>query len=116
VVLPHRRFSLLANLSLAGLKTTPPQPNLTITQTTRILSTSPSKHPLTSADKLKALFRRGQAYVLIKDDEAAEKDFKAALELGGDGAKAVVGELNKLKARKQALVDKQKKAYGKMFG
>jgi hypothetical protein len=54
--------------------------------------------------------------VLIKDDEAAEKDFKAALELGGDGAKAVVGELNKLKARKQALVDKQKKAYGKMFG
>lgn len=118
-VLTHRRFSLLANLSLAGLKTTPPQPNLTITQTTRILSTSPSKHSLTNADKLKALFRRGQAYVLIKDDDAAEKDFKAALELGGGaegGDKAVVSELNKLRARKQALVDKQKKAYGKMFG
>lgn len=112
-----RRFSLLANLSLAGLKTTPPQPKLTITQTTRILSTSSSKHPLTNGDKLKALFRRGQAYVLIKDDEAAEGDFKAALELaGGEGDKAVLAELNRLRARKQALVDKQKKAYGKMFG
>ena len=112
-----RRFSLLANISLAGLKTTPPHPKLTITQTTRILSTSSSKHPLTNGDKLKGLFRRGQAYVLIKDDEAAEGDFKAALELaGGEGDKAVLAELNRLRARKQALVDKQKKAYWKMFG
>ena len=54
---------------------------------------------------------------MIKDDEAAEGDFKAALELaGGEGDKAVLAELNRLRARKQALVDKQKKAYGKMFG
>ena len=54
---------------------------------------------------------------MIKDDEAAERDFRGALALGEEeGGKAVLAELNRLKGRKQALLDKQKKAYGKMFG
>lgn len=109
----HRRYSLLANISLAGLKTTPPRPRLTVTQTTRILSLSPSKYALSEADRVKALFRRGQAHVLLKDDDAAESDFKEALKFGGDAA--VKGELQKVNKRKEAVKEKQKKAFGKMF-
>ena len=113
LVMSHRRYSLLANTSLAALKTTPPQPKLTVTQTTRILSLSPFKYTLSDADKVKALFRRGQAYVSLKDDESAEKDFKEALKFGGDAA--VKGELAKLVKRREAIKEKQKKAFGKMF-
>jgi hypothetical protein len=115
-----RRYSVLSNLSLAGLKTTPPQPRLTVTNATRIISLSPSKYPLTSDEKLKAHFRRGQAYVFLKDDDSAERDFNEAIKLGEKGSSGGEGvvkvELNKLKSRKQAHIDKQRKAYGKMFG
>lgn len=109
-----RRYSLLANISLAALKTTPPQPKLTVSQATRILSLAPSKYPLSAADKVKALYRRGQAHVLLKDDEAAEKDYKEALK-NAPGDAAVKTELAKLVKRREVTKEKQMKAFGKMF-
>ncbi|KAG7562090.1 hypothetical protein FFLO_02469 [Filobasidium floriforme] len=107
------RYSLLANISLAALKTSPPQPKLTVSHATRILSLAPSKYPLSAADKVKALYRRGQAHVLLKDDDAAEKDYKEALKNGGDAA--VKTELAKLVKRREVTKEKQMKAFGKMF-
>ena len=108
-----RRYSLLANISLAALKTSPPQPKLTVSYATRILSLAPSKYPLSAADRVKALYRRGQAHVLLKDDDAAEKDYKEALKNGGDAA--VKTELAKLVKRREVTKEKQMKAFGKMF-
>jgi peptidyl-prolyl isomerase D len=104
----------MSNISLAALKTAPPQPKQTLTQTNRILALSQARNPLSEADRVKALYRRGLAYVALKDDESAEKDFSEASKLS-PGDKAVSTELAKLRKRAQELREKQKKAFGKMF-
>ncbi|KAI0258568.1 peptidyl-prolyl cis-trans isomerase [Gloeopeniophorella convolvens] len=70
---------------------------------------------LNDADRAKALYRQGLARVTLKEDEAAEEAFASALELAKDD-QAIAGELQRLRQRKKAALDKEKKAYKKMFG
>lgn len=105
------RYSLLSNVSLCALKTTPKaEPRVAITACSRALNIA----HLTPAERTKALYRRGLANAMINDDEAAEADFKAALQVSPED-KAVQIELQKLaKARKDKEM-KQRAAYSKMF-
>eukprot|EP00117_Sycon_ciliatum_P006936 scpid41450/ scgid10254/ Peptidyl-prolyl cis-trans isomerase D; 40 kDa peptidyl-prolyl cis-trans isomerase; Cyclophilin-40; Rotamase D len=63
---------------------------------------------------IKALFRRGQAYLEQKDLNASLADFEAAHKASPDD-KAVLGWLRKVKTMQQELKDKEKKMYQKMF-
>jgi peptidyl-prolyl isomerase D len=104
-----RRFPLLTNAALAALKVS--SGSLAVTLTTRALTLE----PLSPAERGKALYRRALGRIATKDDEGAEADLKAAL-------KEVPGDAGVLKAQKEVEVrrkerkEKEKKAYGKMFG
>lgn len=63
----------------------------------------------------KGLYRRALAYIMLKDDENAEKDLIEASKLIPDD-QAIAGELARLRNRKKEKRDKEKKAYSKMFG
>lgn len=108
------RYSLLSNASLAALKITPPNARAAISNTSRILNMKPGTHSLTDADRSKALYRRGLAQVIVKDDDAAEKDFQLALKLS-PGDAGIKAELTKVAKRREDLVKKQKAAFSKMF-
>lgn len=62
----------------------------------------------------KALYRRGVANIILKEEDDAEKDFLEASRLVPDD-KAIAGELAKLRLRKKEKRDKEKKAFKKMF-
>ena len=62
----------------------------------------------------KALYRRGLAHVILKEDEEAERDFSEAVKLVPDDQQ-VKAELTKVKERQKEKRDKEKKAYKKMF-
>jgi peptidyl-prolyl isomerase D len=105
------RVPLLTNAALAALKCTPPSPSLAIKLTTRALTVT----DLTPAEKGKALYRRGLGRIAVKDDEEALKDLKAALELV-PGDAGIVRSLKEVETRQKARKEKERKAYGKMFG
>ncbi|ROT41426.1 41 kDa peptidyl-prolyl cis-trans isomerase [Sodiomyces alkalinus F11] len=66
------------------------------------------------ADRAKALYRRGFAYVRLKDDETALSDLNAAHKLvPSDGA--ILNELNAVKKREDARIAKEKAAFKKFF-
>ncbi|PCH36779.1 hypothetical protein WOLCODRAFT_140583 [Wolfiporia cocos MD-104 SS10] len=69
---------------------------------------------LSDADKAKALYRRGLANVVLKDDDNAEQDFVAAHELVKDD-KAIINELEKVRQRKKDKKEKERKAFKKLF-
>ena len=62
----------------------------------------------------KALYRRALAHGVLKDDDDAEKDLVQASELVRDDP-AILGELEKVRARKKEKRDKEKKAFKKLF-
>lgn len=62
----------------------------------------------------KALYRRGLAQSILKEEEDAEKDLSEASALVPDD-KAIANELAKVKQRKKEKRDKEKKAFKKMF-
>ncbi|KAI3915740.1 hypothetical protein MKW92_011683 [Papaver armeniacum] len=65
-------------------------------------------------DNVKALFRQGQAYMALKDVDAAVESFKKALELEPNDA----GIKKELAVAKKKIADRrdlEKKAYSKMF-
>lgn len=64
---------------------------------------------------MKALYRRGQAYRMLHDNENAEKDLKASLELDPSNA-AIKKELAMVTAALQQQNDKQKRMAKAMFG
>lgn len=69
---------------------------------------------ISDSDKTKALFRRGQASLKLKDEESAQKDLAAAHTLApADGA--ILRELNQVKATLKARREKEKKTYQKFF-
>ncbi|EJD34577.1 hypothetical protein AURDEDRAFT_117610 [Auricularia subglabra TFB-10046 SS5] len=68
---------------------------------------------LQPADKSKLLYRRGLANAGTKDDDEAEKDLVAASALVKD--KAILDELEKVRARKRARREKQKAGFQKLF-
>jgi len=61
------------------------------------------------------LYRQGLAQVTLKEDEEAEKVFVEALSIAKDD-KAISGELERLRQRKKAALEKEKAAYKRMFG
>ena len=63
----------------------------------------------------KARYRRGQAHIGQQHHDLALKDLLVAQKLQPNNA-AVKKELAVLKKSMQALKDKEKKMYGKMFG
>ncbi|KAF8252596.1 40 kDa peptidyl-prolyl cis-trans isomerase [Wilcoxina mikolae CBS 423.85] len=65
-------------------------------------------------DRAKALFRRGQSKVAIKDDDGAVEDFTEALQLA-PGDALLVQELEGAKGRIAAKKQKEKAAYKKFF-
>jgi peptidyl-prolyl isomerase D len=106
-----RRLPLLTNAALCALKTTPPSGSLAVSLATRALTLD----PLTPAEKGKALYRRALGRIATQDDEGAEADLKAALkEVPGDAG--VVKALKDVEVRRKERKEKERKAYGKMFG
>ncbi|TFY76160.1 hypothetical protein EWM64_g7855 [Hericium alpestre] len=69
---------------------------------------------LNDADRTKALYRRGLAYGLLKEDDAAENALIEALTHAKDD-KAIAGELEKVRNRKKEKRAKEKAAFKKMF-
>jgi peptidyl-prolyl isomerase D len=67
-----------------------------------------------SISTAKALYRRGLANIILKEEDDAEKDLLEASRLVPDD-KAIAGELAKLRLRKKEKRDKEKKAFKKMF-
>lgn len=60
------------------------------------------------------MYRRALAHIILKDDEQAENDLISASKLIKDDA-AILGELEKARARKKEKRDKEKKAFKKLF-
>lgn len=60
------------------------------------------------------MYRRALAHIVLKDDEQAENDLISASKLIKDDA-AILGELEKARARKKEKRDKEKKAFKKLF-
>ena len=69
---------------------------------------------LSDKDKAKALYRRGFAYVRLKDEEAAVKDLEEAKKVAPED-KAVIAELASVKKAAAERLAKEKKAYKKFF-
>lgn len=69
---------------------------------------------LSDKDKAKALYRRGVAYVKLKDEELAIKDLEEAKKLAPED-KAIVAELAAVKKAAAERLAKEKKAYRKFF-
>ncbi|GAA5858858.1 hypothetical protein JCM5353_003144, partial [Sporobolomyces roseus] len=92
------RLSLLLNSSLCALKSSSPlksaDARTAIQQSTRALSldgepseADPSKKPLSSGEKAKALYRRAMGHLAVKDEQEAIKDLEQALKFAPeDGA------------------------------
>lgn len=70
---------------------------------------------LTPAEKGKALYRRALGEIQLKNEETAEMDLKEAL-AAVPGDAGIVKALKDVEVRQKARREKEKKAYGKMFG
>jgi len=123
---------LLLNSALAALKIHPQtsfNARIGVESTTRALD----RMTLSNADKgerhlhilcgtcpdastvlAKALYRRGLAHVVLKEEDAAESDLIAASQLVPED-QAITNELAKARQRKKEKKDKEKKAFKKMF-
>ncbi|TLS28237.1 hypothetical protein PpBr36_01530 [Pyricularia pennisetigena] len=66
------------------------------------------------AERAKALYRRGLAYIRLKDEDAAIKDLEEAKKLA-PGDAAVAKELDQVKKAAAARAAKEKAAYKKFF-
>ena len=93
------------------MKCDPPAGSLAVTLATRALNVD----ALTPAEKGKALYRRALGKLQLKDDESAEKDLKEAL-VAVPGDAGVLKALKDVEVRQKVRKDKERKAYGKMFG
>jgi peptidyl-prolyl isomerase D len=69
---------------------------------------------ITPTDKCKALFRRGQAKNGLKDHAGAIVDLQKAVELNAED-KLIARELALAQRAIKEKVEKEKKAYSKMF-
>lgn len=101
-------LSAYLNVALVGLKLGKVKDVIALT--TKALKTEVDDNK----SKAKAHYRRGQAYLLAKDEESALKDFEKAGELNPEDAaipKAILNAKKTMKARKQ----KEKAAMAKFF-
>ncbi|CDZ98876.1 peptidyl-prolyl cis-trans isomerase [Phaffia rhodozyma] len=105
------RFPLLTNAGLCALKVTPkPQASLAVSLCSSALKITPLK----PEEEAKALYRRGQAYFELKNDEVAEKDVKAAKALVPNDS-AIAAFLVKINKRRDERKQKERSAFSKMF-
>ncbi|KAF9924360.1 Peptidyl-prolyl cis-trans isomerase D [Linnemannia zychae] len=88
------------------------RPETTIKDMTTVLDMDP-KYP-SVADKAKAYFRRGSAYLKVNDLEASKADLEQAKKLSPKDA-GILRELETVNAKLTAKRNKEKKAYAKMF-
>ncbi|ORX39187.1 cyclophilin-like domain-containing protein [Kockovaella imperatae] len=104
------RIPLLTNSALAALKSDPPANSLAVTLASKALAVS----DLTPEEKGKALYRRALAKTALKDEDGATKDLKEALEaVPGDAN--ISRALKNVEVAKKARLEKERKAYSKMF-
>lgn len=101
----------MTNAALTALKTSPPQPQVAVSLSTRALNLD----NLAPADKGKAYYRRGMARSLLKQEDEAEQDLKAALGfVPGDAG--IIKALKDVETRRKARQEKERAVYSKMFG
>jgi peptidyl-prolyl isomerase D len=105
------RVPVLLNIGLTALKIQPPAPSVTIQSASRVLATP----NLSTAEKTKALYRRGQAHVLTKEEDEAEKDLSQADNLLGGSDAALKAELERVRQKRKEKREKEKKAYRGLF-
>ncbi|KAG8777178.1 peptidyl-prolyl cis-trans isomerase cpr6 [Serendipita sp. 401] len=105
------RVPVLLNIALTALKSQPPVPAVAIQSTSRVLDMS----NISDTEKAKALYRRGQAHVLKKEEDEAEVDLAAADSLLGGKDAALRSELEKVRLRRKEKKDKEKKAFRALF-
>jgi len=100
---------LLLNTALCALRA-PADYRLAYNSATRALE----KLPLSDADKGKAYYRRGLANAGLGEDDDAEHDLAKASQLV-KGDKAILDELEKVRARRRAKKEKAKAGLRKLF-
>lgn len=88
------------------------RPELTIKDMTTVLDMD-AEYP-SVADKTKAFFRRGSAYLKINDLDSAKADLEQAKKLSPKDP-GVLRELEAVQTKLTAKRNKEKKAYAKMF-
>jgi len=106
--LDQLRFTLNSNSALLAIKLKSYEDAL------RYATAALDVANITDKDKAKALFRRGQAEVGLKDEDAALKDFTEADKLI-PGDVAVMKELAAVKRSATDRAKKEKAAYSKFF-
>ncbi|KAJ7068546.1 peptidyl-prolyl cis-trans isomerase [Mycena amicta] len=105
---------LLLNSALVAVRIQPPSADsatIAVQSASRALSTVKS---LSAADRAKGLYRRALGYVILKNDDDAEKDLAAAAALQPSD-NAIAAELTAIRKRRKEKKDKEKRAYAKMF-
>ncbi|KAF8622532.1 hypothetical protein AX15_006943 [Amanita polypyramis BW_CC] len=105
--------ALLLNSALAAIRVEPhthTNAMISISNTTRALN----KLELNKADQAKAYYRRAFAKSIMKDEDGAEADLVVASGLLPNDA-AITNELTKIRQKKKEHLDREKKAYKKMF-
>ncbi|CAG7851791.1 Peptidyl-prolyl cis-trans isomerase D Short=PPIase D; AltName: Full=Rotamase D [Serendipita indica DSM 11827] len=105
------RVPVLLNIALVALKVQPIAGGLSIQSATRVLGIT----NLSDTEKAKALYRRGQAYALTKQEDEAEKDLAAADALLGGKDAALRSELERVRTKRKEKREKEKKAYRGLF-
>jgi peptidyl-prolyl isomerase D len=105
------RVPVLLNTALTALKVSPAVPQVAIQSATRVLDIP----EITLAERAKALYRRGLAYVASKQDEGAEADLVEADKLLGGQDAALKAELEKVRTRRREKREKEKKAFRGLF-
>jgi len=105
------RVPCLLNSALTALKSTPPVPRVAIQSATSALSVQ----KLTTAERAKAHYRRGLAYITTKQDDEAEADLAEADKLLNGSDAALKAELDKVRGRRKEKREKEKKAYRGLF-
>jgi peptidyl-prolyl isomerase D len=102
------KVSAFLNIALVSLK---------LNKNSEVLKASTEALAVENVDdksKAKALYRRGSAYLKLKNEEGALKDFTEALKLSpGDGA--IMRGIDDVQKSELARKQKEKKAFSKMF-
>lgn len=102
------KVSVNLNVALVGLKIK--KHNETIKAATAALETE----KIEDKSKAKALYRRGSAYLSLKNEEASIRDLNEALSLSpSDGA--ILKAIEDVKRIEKERIAKEKKAFSKMF-
>jgi peptidyl-prolyl isomerase D len=77
------------------------------------VSRSRRRYRLTTTIPAKGLYRRALARVALKEEAEAEKDLAEATKLVND--QAISSELEKVRARRKANMEREKAKFKKMF-